>query len=389
MTSKAFNGNYIYLNNSATSFPKPQEVINAVKRNLEELPFHHARTGFGHECADVFMECRKLLASLFNVQNPSRIVFSSGSTASLNLAIMGLDLKDKHVVTTAIEHNSVLRPLKTLERDGIIKLSIADCDQTGYVSAENIKNCINKDTTAVIVNHCSNVTGAVNCLEEIGEITKAKNITFIVDASQSAGIIPIDVESMKIDILAFTGHKSLYGIQGIGGAYIRETVALKPLIVGGTGVRSDYLFQPEIVPMYFEAGTQNTPGIVSLYEGVKYVLEKSTAKIHQHVVTCCNRMKEELCNNTQLILYPANNKCIDSTIFSFNIIGMEPNDIGYIMENSFGIIVRAGLHCAPLIHKQLGTFPDGSVRVSPSSFTTDKEIDSFLFAIREICAVCE
>ncbi len=377
----------IYLNNAATSFPKPSRVVEAVRTTLERPPYHHARAGFESGACDVLADCRRLLCQLFHAEDHRRMVFTSGATESLNLAIRGLQLEGKHVVTTAIEHNSVLRPLKTLERDSGLGLTIVDCDEFGFVAPENIAKAMRGDTAAVIVNHCSNVTGVVNEIGAIGDITRRRGVSFIVDASQSAGVWPIDVRAMNIDILVFTGHKSLYGMQGIGGAYIGENIRLRPLIVGGTGVRSDDLFQPEDMPMYLEAGTQNLPGIASLCQGVQFVLEKGIDVLREQKQRAVEEMRSHLSRKKGVALYP-NGRCDQkTTLFSFNVSGMSPEDVGYILEHSFDIIVRSGLHCAPLIHRHIGTFPDGSVRVSPSCFTTDDDIDVFDLAINEICAM--
>lgn len=373
----------IYLNNAATGFPKPDRVLRAVEKSLKRPPFHHARAGFAQEI-DIVLECRKQLATLFNALTPKTIAFSSGATESLNLALRGLCLNGAHVVTTATEHNSVLRPLKTMERDGLITLSIAPCDNFGAVSVENICAVLKPETAVLVINHCSNVTGTVNDLKSIGEIARQNNTLFVVDAAQSAGVYPIDVQKMNIDILAFTGHKSLHGLQGIGGIYVREGVALTPLKVGGTGVRSDYLFQPESVPMRYEAGTLNLPGIISLYEGVNFIISVGLGNIRKSKEKKVRLLRQYLMENKKAVLYP-NKQCMDNTsVFSFTIEGMDPEDIGYILENNFGIITRHGLHCAPLIHKYIGTFPQGTVRVSPSYFTTDKEIEGFGHAIEQI-----
>jgi cysteine desulfurase/selenocysteine lyase len=300
-----------------------------------------------------------------------------------------LPLKGKEVVTTAVEHNSVLRPLKTMEKSGRIKLSITDCDENGCVSPESITDKLTENTGAVVVNHCSNVTGITNDIETIGEMVREKNVTFIVDASQSAGVYPIDVQKMNIDILVFAGHKSLYGMQGIGGAYIREGLEIKPLKVGGTGVRSDYLFQPESVPMYYEAGTQNLPGIVSLYYGVKYILKEGIDHMRERKEGLVSRMKTYLSRQEKVTLFPKMSHANRTTVFCFNISGIDPEDVGYILENNYGIVVRSGLHCAPLIHQHIGTFPAGSVRVSPSYFTEDKDVDIFSEALKQIIRMAE
>ena len=269
----------IYLNNAATSYPKPREVNAAISSYLNEMPFHASRVGFEMQQVNIVDSCRDKLATLFNVENPRQIVFTSGSTESLNLAILGLSFNECHVITTSIEHNSVLRPLKTLEREGVITLSIVACDEAGYVNPQKIAHAIQKNTKLIVVNHSSNVTGTVLDIKTISRIARSHGIVLLVDASQSAGCVPIDVQQWDIDMLAFTGHKSLYGIPGIGGLYIREGIVLNPLKVGGTGVRSDLLYQPEEMPLYYEAGTQNVPGIVSLDAGVAFILRTRIDRI--------------------------------------------------------------------------------------------------------------
>lgn len=358
--------------------------MTAVSAFLRQPPFHHARAGYHNESVDGVDECRQQLALLFNAPDANRIAFSSGSTESLNLAVNGLDLTGKQVITTAVEHNSVLRPLKTLERAGRITLSIVKCNRHGLVSPRSILEAITPNTGALVVNHCSNVTGMVNDIEAMGAFTRPLGIPFIVDVSQSAGVYPVDVQKANIDILVFTGHKSLYGIPGIGGAYIREGLPLHPLKVGGTGVRSDYLYQPETVPLYYEAGTLNLPGIYSLFKGVQYVRETGLEHIRRRKQEIVLQMRQYLLQSGSVTLFPGEECEHKTTLFCFTIKGMDPADIGYILEKNFGIVVRSGLHCAPLIHKSIGTFPDGSVRVSPSHFTTDDEIKVFADAMRQI-----
>ena len=374
----------IYLNNAATSYPKPQNVIDAVLENINDIPFHCARAGLETQVEDIQWLCRKNIAALFNITNPHNIIFTSGATESLNLAINGLDLKGKHVITTNSEHNSVIRPIKRLEREGTISLSFVPCDGNGIVDIEALEKLINFNTALIAVNHCSNVTGNVNDITTLSNICKTRNIVFLVDASQSAGIIPIDLQKSPADLLAFTGHKSLYGIPGIGGLYIRDGLDLHPLKVGGTGIKSDLLFQPENRPFYYEAGTPNIPGIVSLNAGVKFILETGLDVLYKKGYDTMKYLFEK-CQKIRGIIfygdYHASSRC---PIMSFNIKGIAPEDVGYILENSFKVIVRTGLHCAPLIHKSLGSFPLGSVRVSLSYFTNEEELDFFSNSLEQI-----
>ena len=376
----------VYLNNAATSYPKPVSVLAAVNTILQKCPYDATRTGFLPEGTDVISECRDAVAGLFNVHDRNRIFFSSGATESLNLVLRGMALQGKHVVTTAIEHNSVLRPLKTMERDGVMDLSIVPCDADGSVSPDAVTDAIGDSTAVVVVNHCSNVTGTVTDLKKIGRYTRDNDVVFIVDGSQSAGTYPIDVQEMNIDVLAFTGHKSLYGIQGIGGAYIREGINVRPLKVGGTGSRSDYLYQPEAVPLLYEAGTMNMAGIASLNAGITHLAEGRLAGMRRKKEMIAGNLKERLEQHSAIRTYPGREYKTPVSLFSFTVDGLEPEDIGYMLEYSFGIITRTGLHCAPLIHRYLGTSPLGSVRVSPSSLTTDGECESFMRAVGTIIA---
>jgi len=375
---------YIYLNNAATSYPKPQSVISAVNAYLNSIPFHSQRTGFDLQQRDIINDCRTKLAKLINAENQNRIIFTSGATESLNLAIKGLSLDEGHVVTTSMEHNSVLRPLKHLEKDGYIELSIVESDEKGYVSATAIEKHFKKNTKAIVVNHCSNVTGAVLDLESISRITKKNNIIFMVDASQSMGVLDIDVQKCGIDILVFTGHKSLYGTPGIGGLYIDEDIELKPLKTGGTGIKSELLYQPKEIPLYFEAGTPNMPGIAALNAGLDFIFNTGKATIKNKKEEIITEIYSGLTSIEEVQLQSIFNSEFIPQIISFNIKGISPNEAGYILENSFGIIIRAGLHCAPLIHKNIGTFPEGSIRVSPSFFTTIEDVHSLINSVQQI-----
>lgn len=373
---------YIYLNNSATSFPKPPQVLDSVAKFLAQPPLYSSRNNTLSSEQDLKSNCRQELASLFNVPSPKQIVFTSGATESLNLALKGLDLKGKHVLTTSIEHNSVLRVLKTMEQNKRIRLTILKCAIDGSISPSLIKENLQSNTAALVLSHCSNVTGSVNSLKEIGLLLKSKGILFIVDASQSAGIYPIDVQEMSIDVLAFTGHKALLGLQGIGGIYIKEDLAITPLKVGGTGSKSNLLYQPTDLPNYYEAGTPNFVGIVALYEGVRFVQQVGIDLICQKIQAQINTIKKAFSVYPKIKLYTP--KDHDATILSFTIEGVENSDIGYLLEQNFNIIVRTGLHCSPLIHTCIHAPLDGTVRVSPSFFSSNFEIDFFINAVKEI-----
>jgi len=377
----------IYLNNAATSFPKPESVIEAVNNYNRGLPFHSLRSGSVNHQTDFVLELRENLRRLFNADSPDQIVLTSGATHSLNLIIRGLLKENDHVITTWTEHNSVLRLLKTLEQQRFISLSLVECDEFGRVDPENIKANLSEKTRAVIVNHCSNVTGTVQNLGQIGRLILNHKAFFIVDGAQSAGSLDINVKDAFIDALAFTGHKALFGMQGTGGLYIGDNIDPDPLIIGGTGVKSDYLFQPPGKPQYYEAGSPNMPGIVSLNAGVSFVLKEGLPVIQAKKKELKNIVLEELLNMKSIKVYGGNQRqdFINSAeVISFNINGFPPEDTGYILENAFGIICRSGLHCAPLIHKPIGSYPEGSVRVSFSYFNKKKDTESLINAVRKI-----
>ncbi|TAL68825.1 MAG: aminotransferase class V-fold PLP-dependent enzyme [Bacteroidetes bacterium] len=373
----------IYFNNAATSYPKPKVVFEAVNEYFNAPTCHSARTGLEVDEDDKATNARQKLAKLFNVQDYNQIVFTSGSTEALNLAINGIGLKKgSHVVSTVIEHNSVIRPLKHLERDEGVEVDFVGCDEFTYVEPSKIEEAIKPNTKAVVVNHSSNVTGSILDLDSISKIAHKHDAIIIVDASQSAGNIPIDISGWDIDLISFTGHKSLYGIQGIGGLYLKKGLNVKPLKVGGTGVKSEVLTQPTEMPLYYEAGTPNNPGIVSLDAGVGYILEKGIDVLRKRKTEIVKTFIKEFENYPEIDIYTRGEK--NSYVnFCFNIKGMVPEEVGYVLDSSYDITVRTGLHCAPLILKPLGVYPWGTVRVSPSFFTTDNEVDKFIEAIKE------
>ena len=376
----------IYLNNSATSFPKPQIVIDTVNKLLSNPVSHSARTGQDHEKDDKIYLTRKSLAKLFNVADPLNIIFTSGSTEALNLVIKGLELKNKHVVATAVEHNSVIRPLKTLEKEGVISVDFVPCDENAYVEPAQIKEAVRDNTKLIVVNHTSNVNGTIIDLQSISKIAHDAGAYLLVDASQSAGAVPIDFDTWNIDFLAFTAHKSLYGIQGTGGLIIKKDIDIRPLKVGGTGILSELLYQPTGRPTYYEAGTPNTPGIVALGAGVNWILETGLDKIREHKKKLFEKTYMALAQIEGVQLYN-NAENIAYSSITFTIDGMTPAETGYMLGSSFDILVRSGLHCAPLLLAPLGVDPLGTVRASHSYFTTEQEMDSLVNAIKQITEI--
>lgn len=377
----------IYLNNAATGYPKPFQVIKAVNNCIRKLPAGQFRNNSGGQLQNISIEnkCRNNLARLFNIKEPERIFFTSGATESLNLVINGLECENQSVITTVTEHNSMLRPLFSRFAPKGIKnsknITIINCDEKGKISVSDIEKNIKPDTFALFLNHCSNVTGTIQPLEKIGKLTKEKGILFIVDASQSAGHIKIDAEKSNIDILIFTGHKGLMGISGTGGFYAKKGIPLHPVKTGGTGKDSEISELPEDYQEY-EAGTLNISGITALNCGVESILRTGIDKIANKESNLTNMLLYGLKKADKIKIY-AREETTRAPVVSFNIEGLKTADVGYILAAQ-DIIVRTGLMCAPLMHRALGTFPEGAVRASMSYFTTEKEIVKFIQLISEI-----
>lgn len=372
----------IYLNNAATSWPKPKQVVDLVNISLEKPYQEHGRST-EKDLYDYPKMARKKLALFFHCVDPNHFIFTSNATDSLNLLIHGYvaHVSEKiHVITSELEHNSVLRPLNTLQREGNIDLSIVSFDDNGYVSLDAIKQSIRVDTKMVVLNHGSNVLGTVQDIDTIGKYLQKENIFFIVDTAQTAGHVKIDLQKTPVDALVFTGHKAMYGFQGIGGFYISRPELIESYKQGGTGVFSEYPFHPQEMPLKFEYGTHNYPGIVSLYAGLQFIeeigldaLKKKTDEMTHHII-------EEFEKIENVVLY---NKSPDLPLIPFNINGMDQDDVGFLLQNQFNIMTRTGLHCAPLVHKKIDD-GRGCVRASLSYFNTLEECDYFVDAVRKI-----
>lgn len=374
----------IYLDNAATTFPKPSEVYVEV---LNCMKNYAANSGRGsHDMAlkasQKILETRQLIGELFNISNPFNIVFTCNATEGLNIGIKGLLQYEDHAISTVIEHNSVLRPLKSLNKKGV-EITLVNVDENGYVNINDIKKQIRKNTKSIIINHASNVIGTVQNIQAIGKLAKEHNLLFIVDASQSAGIIPIDVVKDNIDILAFPGHKGLYGPQGTGALYIKEGLVVDSFKEGGTGSESQSMTQPEMLPDKFESGTLNTPGIAGLSEGIKFIKKIGMDKIKKHEEALINYLCEELNKLSYIKIYGGNDYKNRCAVLSFNIYGKDSSKVGYLL-NKKGIAVRTGYHCAPLIHGVIGTNNIGTVRVSPGYFNSFEDIKALIIAIKDI-----
>jgi len=335
------------------------------------------------EAGRAVLKTRDLLAALFNVKDPARIVFTKNATEALNTALYGVLEAGDHAVTTSMEHNSVMRPLNDLARRGL-DLSIAEADRTGAVTADGIGKCINKKTRLVAVTHASNVTGTINEIEKIGLLCKQNNILFLVDAAQTAGVFPMDVEKMCIDLLAFSGHKGLLGPQGTGGLFVKDEKSLKPLTRGGTGSLSDSEEQPEFLPDCYESGTLNVIGLAGLGEGVRFILDRGVDRIMAHERRLLEIFLNEIEGDGRFMLYGARNVLKQTGVLSLNIRGFDASKVGEVLDRKYGILTRIGLHCAPRAHRTLGTFPDGTVRFSWGFFTGEKDILKAVRFLKEI-----
>lgn len=372
----------IYLNNAATTYPKPQCVQEACTAVFRRLPEGQFRSSSQFETGDIFSNCQKRLGHLLGIKETENIHFTSGSTEALNKILYGLGIPASQILTTAAEHNSVLRPLYNIPS---IKGNpeIVSCNKEGRILMEELERKITPKIKAVVINHCSNVTGCIQDMEKISRIVKEKDLLLIVDISQSAGCIPVDIDGWRADAAAFTGHKSLFGIQGSGGYYIRSGVDFCPMFFGGSGKDSKRLIY-EAENYEYDAGTQNGIGIAALYAGTGYLLKKGIAKIQEEEQEKIDCLYKELSRIPGIILY-GNAKENRGPVLSFNINGIASGDMAYILQNSYQIVTRAGFHCAPLIHSYLGTEKNGTVRVSISDLNTWEEIESLIKAVREIC----
>lgn len=372
----------IYFNQAATSWPKPESVREAVLSSLEQLPVSQNRSAVANEIGDVFLNCRKKIAALFNIKEYKRIYFTSSATDAFNKIIPGLCLENKKILVTANEHNAVLRPL--YNNYSSENIAVAGCDKWGFLDIDSFKSSLNKDVKAVFVNHCSNVTGAVQDIKLISEMVHEAGALLILDVSQSAGIVDIDVDGNDIDVLVFTGHKGLYGPTGTGGFYISPAVKLKPVVFGGTGYDSRNVYADFNNPEY-EVGTQNLHGISGLMAGVEFVEKTGVINIAGQEKKLIDFIRHGLKDIDKIHIY-GNEKC-EGPVFSFNVEGLKPHDVSYILKNSYDIITRSGIHCAPFIHETIGSGEDGCVRASVSYFNTEDEAETFVSAVKEIAGL--
>jgi cysteine desulfurase family protein len=374
----------IYFDNAATTFPKPESVYRAADNCLRSC----ANPGRGGhklslQSGRVLLEARELLIELFNGDSPENIVLTHNATESINLALKGFLKKGSHVITTSMEHNSVLRPLKALEKLGV-DTTIVQCSEQGEIDINDIEKEIRKETVLIAATHASNVVGTLLPIKRIGALAKKYELEFLVDASQTAGLYEIDVMDLNISMLAFAGHKSLMGPQGTGGLYIRKDLELNPLKEGGTGSQSESLYQPDILPDRFESGTHNTPGIAGLCAGINFIKDIGINNIRLHERGLAKCFMEGVRKIRNVKVYGTRDIDKQAPVISINIGDIGSSEISYILDQTFDIATRSGLHCAPLAHKTLGTLEQGTVRFSFGYFNTKDQVNAALNAVEHI-----
>lgn len=374
----------IYLDNAATTMKKPEVVKAAVMAAFDSMG--NAGRGASQPALDasrIIFETRDKLARFFHAENASRIVFTANSTESLNIAIKGLFEKGDHVITTVLEHNSVLRPLYECMDKGV-EVTFLSCDRKGNISYEEMESAVRENTKAVVCTHASNLTGNIIDICRVGEITRRKGLLLIVDASQTAGVYPIDVEKMNIDVLCFTGHKSLLGPQGTGGMYVKTGLKIRPLLSGGSGIDTYNRTHPSVMPTALEAGTLNGHGIAGLGAAVDYLNGTGIDGIREKELSLMKRFYEGVMKIPSVKVYGDFDTDRRAPIVTLNIGDYDSSEVSDELSVEYGIVTRPGAHCAPLMHKALGTEEQGAVRFSFSHFNTEDEVDFAINAVKEL-----
>ncbi len=375
----------IYLDNGATTFPKPKVVTDKIMECYLGYAGNPGRSG--HKLAmkmdlEIY-ETREKICKLINGTEVLNVIFTFNATDSLNLAIKGILEEGDHVITTSMEHNSVLRPLNQLRKEGKIELSIVYADDKGYIDPKKIFEALTPNTKMIVTTHMSNVFGTIVDIKAIGDFCKENNILYLVDASQSIGVLDIDVQEMNIDLLAFPGHKALFGPMGTGALYIKEGIIVKPLKEGGTGSYSHSIDQPDLYPDSLESGTPNGVGIIALGKGIDFINEVGIENIRNHEMSLKNHFIELLKDNEDVILYGTLDDR-QGAVVSLNVKDMDSSEISYILSDEFDIYTRPGFHCAPLAHKTMGTEELGAIRFSFGYYNTLEEVEKTVEALLNI-----
>ena len=379
----------IYLDNGATSFPKPEEVYTFMDGFYRSRGVNPGRSGcdLSREAGEMVDETRKLLTDLFHGKDPDRLCFGANATDALNLVISGLLEAGDHVITTNLEHNSVLRPLHHMKLGKGVDVDHVPCDSGGFVDPDEFKRRFRTNTRLVVVTHASNVIGTIQPIKEIGAHCREAGIPFAIDASQSAGVVPIDIEEQNVDIVVFTGHKSLMGPTGIGGLYVREGIEIKQTRAGGTGVRSAVKTHLQEYPYRLEYGTINLLGVAGLNAGVKWVRSQGLAAIHEQEMKLCTLLRDGVRDVRGITTYCQDDLSRHIAVFLFNIRGFEAGATDPLFDVDHNLVCRTGLHCAPLVHDHLGTAPHGAIRFSIGPLNTVEHIESAIAAVEDIASM--
>ncbi len=375
----------IYMDNAATTFPKPESVYQAVDHFNRHMGGNPGRGSNQAtlEAGSILMECRDALAALFNISDSSHIAFTINITEAINIALKGLLRPGDHVISSSMEHNAVARPLYVMQQNGV-EWTAVSCAGDGSLDSDEVRKAIKPNTRMICMLHASNITGTLMPIEEVGRIARENQLLFVVDTAQTAGVIPIDIEKQYIDVLTFTGHKGLLGPQGSGGIYIKPKLDIVPLKQGGTGSLSEYLEHPAFMPDLLECGTHNTPGIAGLLAGINFINSEGMDRIHRQEQQMGQMLMKGLADIPEVRVYGPADMSRRTAVISFNIMGMDCGEVSTQLDYRYGIVTRSGLHCAPLAHKTIGTFETGSCRLSPGYFTTREEMEMVIKAVGEI-----
>jgi cysteine desulfurase family protein len=382
----------IYLDNAATTWPKPEAVYDAVDRYMREIGAPNGRSGYreAQESNRIVERARLGVATLIGANDPSHVIFGLNCSDMLNMAIRGVVRPGDHVVTTVCDHNSVPRPLRALSEEADVEVTYVPCDGRGFVSPDDIRAAIRPNTRLVAVNHASNVTGAIQPVAEIGKEVRNTNALYLIDAAQSLGHVPLDVQKLSVDLLAAPGHKGLLGPLGTGVLYIRPGVEqeVRPLRYGGTGTQSDEDRQPEVLPQKYEPGNHNLVGLAGLAAATDFLRAESIATIHEHHARLARRLIDELREIEDITIHGPESEANRTSVVSITVEGYDPQELAAILDSTYSIQCRAGLQCAPRMHEALGTTAGGgTLRLSPGYSTTLAEIDSVIAAVQEVAGV--
>lgn len=380
----------IYLDHAATSWPKPPEVLAAMQNFLERAGGNPGRSGhrLSIEAGRVVYDTREALADFFGIHDPMRVIFTPNATYGLNLAIFGLLKPGDRVITSGMEHNAVMRPLREMEKRGI-QVDVVPADETGRVLPDAFTYALSTPARLVIINHASNVTGTIAPTAQIADMAHRAGALLILDAAQTAGVLPVDMTTLGIDLLAFTGHKGLHGPPGTGGLILSDLfdpAQLAPLVRGGTGSRSEFEIQPDDLPDRFESGTPNGVGIAGLGAGVDWVRARGINTLRAHEQALTLRLREGLKNIPGVCLYGTDDPESTTAVVSFTLVGKRVSEIGYRLDEEHDILCRVGLHCAPAAHRSIGSFPEGTVRLAAGPFITINDIEKTVAAVARIAA---